>query len=141
MIYLLDTDILTLAQRGKHDLPARIAAARAPDEVVIPIVSRVEVLRGRLDGLTKAADGEGLLRAQELLRLSEAFLSSFRVLAFDAVATEMFDRLRDDKRVKKCGRNDLLNACIALANSATLVTRNTKDYANVPGLKLENWAD
>jgi tRNA(fMet)-specific endonuclease VapC len=35
---------------------------------------------------------------------------------------------------------DRLQAAIALANGATLVTRNTKDYAGVPGLKVENWA-
>ncbi len=53
----------------------------------------------------------------------------------------MFDRLRVNKRLKKMGRPDLLIACFALAHKATLVTRNTKDFANVPGLKLENWAD
>ena len=141
MTYLLDTDIVSLAHRGKHDLPARVAAARASHDVVLSVVTRVEVLRGRLDAVTKAADGAGLLRAQDLLRESEAFLGGFRVLLFAAAAVETAERLRDDKRVKKCGRNDLLNACIALANGATLVTRNTKDYANVPGLKLENWAD
>ena len=38
-------------------------------------------------------------------------------------------------------RGDLLTACIALAHDATLVTRNTRDFAVVPGLKIENWAD
>lgn len=36
---------------------------------------------------------------------------------------------------------DLRIACIALAHDATLVTRNTKDFAHVPNLKVENWAD
>jgi tRNA(fMet)-specific endonuclease VapC len=141
MIYLLDTDIVSLAHHGKHGLWERITAARTADDVVISIVTRIEVLRGRFDAVTKAADGAMLLHAQDLLRQSEVFLGTFRVIPFDTTAVETFERLRDDKRVKKCGRNDLLIACIALANNATLVTRNTKDYANVPGLKLENWAD
>jgi tRNA(fMet)-specific endonuclease VapC len=141
MIYLLDTDVLTLAHLARHGVRERIDAARAGHEVVISLVTRIEVLRGRFDAVLKAADGAALARSQELLRSSEAFLAEFRVLPFDVTAASGFDRLRDDKKVKKAGRNDLLIACIALANDATLVTRNTKDYANIPGLKLENWAD
>ena len=39
------------------------------------------------------------------------------------------------------GRADLLIAAITLANRATLVTRNLKDFRQVPGLQIENWAD
>jgi predicted nucleic acid-binding protein len=35
----------------------------------------------------------------------------------------------------------MLIACTALANDALLVTRNVKDYKDVPGLRIENWAD
>jgi tRNA(fMet)-specific endonuclease VapC len=38
-------------------------------------------------------------------------------------------------------RPDLLIACIALAQDALLVTRNTKDFNQVPGLRIANWAD
>ena len=53
----------------------------------------------------------------------------------------LFGRFHAEKKYRKIGRADLLIACIALAHNATLVTRNTKDFAVVPGLKLENWAD
>ena len=38
-------------------------------------------------------------------------------------------------------RGDMLIACIALADDTLLVTRNTKDYKNVNGLRIENWVD
>ena len=34
---------------------------------------------------------------------------------------------------------DLRVASIVIANSATLLTRNTKDFAKIPGLRHENW--
>ncbi len=141
MIYLLDTDVFTLAHLGRHGLRERIAAARGSDDVAVSVVTRIEVLRGRFEAVVKAANGAAVLRMQELLLASETFMSTFRLLSFDAVAVRAFDRLRADKAARRTDRNDLLIACVALANDATLVTRNTKDYANVPGLKLENWAD
>jgi tRNA(fMet)-specific endonuclease VapC len=141
MIYLLDTDVCTLAYLGKSGLRERIEAARSSNEVVISLITRIEVLRGRFDAVQKAVDGVALSRAQEVLRLSETFLADFRVLLFDTSAMNEFDRLRDDKKARKAGRNDLLIACIALSHRATLVTRNTKDFNAISGLKLENWAD
>jgi len=43
--------------------------------------------------------------------------------------------------LKKVGRADLLIAAIALAHRATLVTRNVRDFQQIPGLILENWTD
>jgi tRNA(fMet)-specific endonuclease VapC len=37
------------------------------------------------------------------------------------------------------GQMDLLNACIALVHNLTMVTHNTQDYLNIPGLVLEDW--
>jgi tRNA(fMet)-specific endonuclease VapC len=37
------------------------------------------------------------------------------------------------------GEMDLLNGSVALVHNLTMVTHNTKDYANIPGLTLEDW--
>ena len=34
---------------------------------------------------------------------------------------------------------DLLIAAVALLYDLTLVTNNTKDFQNIPGLRLEDW--
>ena len=48
-------------------------------------------------------------------------------------------------RLRRLGRMidsfDLLIGCTALANNQTLVTRNTRHFADLPGLRLENWVD
>jgi tRNA(fMet)-specific endonuclease VapC len=43
--------------------------------------------------------------------------------------------------LRKIGRADLLIASVTLANRATLVTRNTRHFKQVPGLRVENWVD
>ena len=99
-------------------------------------------MQGRFDFVRKAATGEELLRAQGLLDLTRRSLAGVdTVLPINAAAAAEFDRLRENKKLKKIGRADLLIACIALANRATLVTRNLKHFRQVPGLQVENWAD
>jgi tRNA(fMet)-specific endonuclease VapC len=56
-------------------------------------------------------------------------------------AAAQFDQLSQIPSLRKIGRADLLIGTIALANRATLVTRNTKDFKRIPGLKLVNWFD
>jgi len=57
------------------------------------------------------------------------------------VAAHEFDRLQRQRGLKKIGHVDLLVASIALANRATLVTRNLRHFERVSDLTLENWVD
>ena len=140
-MFVLDTDTLTLAFHKHPTVTARMKAADQP--VVIAIVTRLEVLAGRSDAILKAENAERLLHAQAGYRASADFLDGFPVLWFDDAAAALSDQLRGTKGTKKVKvkLKDLLIACICLANDATLVTRNTKDFQGVPNLKLENWAD
>ena len=72
---------------------------------------------------------------------TEGFVSRFQMLPLEAQSATHFDRLSKAKPTRSMGRADLLIACIALAHGAALVTRNSKDFAAVPGLRAENWAD
>ena len=139
-MFLLDTDIATLVFHKHERVLARLAAADA-DEVALTVATRLEMLRGRIEAVIKAADAGELLRAVAGLARAEEFLSRFRIVPIDETAADRFDQLRAIKKLNKMDRGDRLQAAITLAGGATLVTRNTKDYANVPNLKLENWAD
>jgi tRNA(fMet)-specific endonuclease VapC len=35
--------------------------------------------------------------------------------------------------------SDLLNGAVALVHNLTMVTHNTADYLNIPGLRLDDW--
>ncbi|AMV30254.1 tRNA(fMet)-specific endonuclease VapC [Gemmata sp. SH-PL17] len=139
-MFLLDSDIATLAMREHERVSARLAATD-PELVALTLITRLEMLRGRIDAVIKAASAEELLRACLGLATSEEFIGAYRIVQISESAAEQFVQLRANKKLKKIGPGDTLQAAIALATGATLVTRNIKDYASVPGLKLENWAD
>jgi tRNA(fMet)-specific endonuclease VapC len=137
-MHFLDTDTLALLMKGHTRVSARVERT---ERVAITIVSRIELLQGRFASLLKAADGQQLLLAQHWLDENEQDLNRLIIVPFDAAAAAQFDTLRRHKKLRKIGRADLLIACIALAHKATVVTRNAKDFQQVPGLQVENWAD
>lgn len=123
-MFVLDTDVLSLLFRGHARVTARVS--RATEEVAITLVSRIEILQGRFASVLKAENGERLIQAQQRLEESKADLNRFTILAIDLASAAEFDRLRQHKKLKKTGRADLLIASLALANHATVVTRNRK---------------
>lgn len=139
-MYLLDTNTLNALHNGNARVEAQAARAEKQNlKVATTIITRVEILRGRLEFLLKAATGAEVMRAQQWLYHSEALLSKIEVLPFDAAAAIIFDRLRTLPGLRKVGHADLLIASIALAQRATLVTRNLRDFQAVPRLNVENW--
>ncbi len=137
---LLDTDTLSLYFNGHLRVVRRLESAS--EEPFTSIVSRIEVLQGRFSSILKAANAEELLRFQNRLLKADRDLSRFLIVPFNNGAVREFDRLRQIKKLGKMGRNDLLIACIALANDAILVTRYTKDFQALPGsfsINLKIW--
>jgi tRNA(fMet)-specific endonuclease VapC len=138
-MFVLDTDTLSLLLRAHARVTERVA--RSTYEVTITMITRIELLQGRFASVLKAENGERLLQARLRLDESENDLNRFTILTYDSAGAAEFDRLRQNKRLRKIGRCDLLIAALTLANHATLVTRNQKDFGQVPGLRIEDWAD
>ncbi len=136
---ILDTDIFTLLVAGQSRVAERFR--REIDQVVLTLVSRIEVLEGRFASVIKAANGEELLRALRWLEQSERDLAKIPIISFDSSDAAAFEVLRKNKKLKKLGRGDLLIASIALGRRATLVTRNVRHFQQIPGIHLANWAD
>jgi tRNA(fMet)-specific endonuclease VapC len=139
-MHVLDTDTLVHLDAG-HTRVVEHAQSLPDSEVGTTLITRIELLRGRFDFLLKASDGEQLLRAQLWLERSERLLSGLLILPVDEAAAESFDKLLENKRLKKVGRADLLIASIVLARRAVLVTRNVRHFRQVPNLRVVNWVD
>jgi tRNA(fMet)-specific endonuclease VapC len=70
----------------------------------------------------------------------ELFVSPLEVASFDRRATAAYGKLRAnlEKRGQPIGSMDLLIAAHALSLDVRLITRNVREFARVPGLRVED---
>jgi tRNA(fMet)-specific endonuclease VapC len=116
----LDTNICIYLLGGAAE-PARARVERCrPGELATSMITFAEVLVGarRLDAVAEA----------------EAFFEVVKVLPFDRAAAKVYAELPFRR-----GSFDRLIAAHALAADLTLVTNNERDFANISGLRVENW--
>jgi predicted nucleic acid-binding protein len=116
---LFDSNIVIYAQKPEHgDLRQLIAKNRA----TVSAITCLEVL--------------GYHRLTEDDRKDfEAFFASTTILPISDEVLQQAIKLR---QTKKMSLGDAIIAATALVFDETLVTRNAKDFAWVPGLKLLN---
>ena len=136
-LYLLDSDHLSLHQRGHEPLRKRLLTM-PPEQIALTVVSAEELLRGRLAQIRKAKENESRVKAYSWLSKTIDFLCGFTILRFDEEADAHFQDFRNKKI--KIGAQDLKIAAIARSHDATLVTRNRRDFEQVPSLKIEDWS-
>ncbi len=134
---ILDTDHLSLVLRqAECPLLDRLDQV-PPDDVATTIVSFQEQVQGWLAYLQGARGDRQILRAYAELDALLRWFAKMNVLAFDQEAQNRFQSLR--KQCRRVGTLDLRIACIALATDSTLLSRNLRDYRQVPGLRVEDW--
>jgi tRNA(fMet)-specific endonuclease VapC len=134
-----DTDILTEILAGNPAYAERIAKVPL-DEQVVPIVAVEEILRGRLNAIRQAEAGKARIaieRAYVLLEETLADLREVKVLSFPEQAEVL---LKEWRKMKIRGStHDLRIAASCVVGSVALVTRNRRDFQNIPGLSVEFW--
>jgi tRNA(fMet)-specific endonuclease VapC len=135
--YVLDTDHVSLFQRGHPQVVAHVLAPPA-DRLAVTIGTVEEQLRGRLSQIRNASSGPS--RVQGYARPHDAvdFFSQIRILDLDAIADTHDEALRQQRL--RIGSQDLRIAAIVLAVGGILVTRNAGDFRQVPDLLSEDWS-
>lgn len=128
--FLVDTNILVYAFKGQGGCRERINRA-PPQSLAISTITIFEIEFG----LAKSNNPSHL---REFL---QKLLQRCQLLPLDEPSAAHAGRLRAYLAAlgQPIGPYDLLIAGIALAHNLTLVTRNTREFERVPGLKIENW--
>ena len=130
-MYVLDTAVCIDVLNGTS--PALVARLRAEDPAAIGLscLTKAELLYAARHGQNVAAN----------LRLLELFLAPLRSLSFDDRCAEHYGLIRADlaRAATPIGPNDLLIAATARAHDLTLVTRNTREFGRIVGLRVADW--
>ncbi|BAZ11391.1 hypothetical protein NIES4071_32170 [Calothrix sp. NIES-4071] len=136
-LWILDTDTLTLFQNRNPKILQRLNQINF-QQVAVTTVTVEEQMRGWLDAIRQSSEPQRLVWGYLGLRRGIEFFNTIRILDFDQNASESYQKLKQAKT--RVGTQDLRIAAIAISNSATLVTRNSRDFSRIPNVKFEDWA-
>ena len=136
MLYILDTDHVSFLQR-QHSVVLKNLLKVPFENRAVTVITLAEQLQGRLAAFRRAKAEAESSRALQFLVQTVEFYQSIKVLLYDKKSAAEFERLRHHKL--RIGTQDLRIAAITLANQATVVTRNRRDFIQVPELIIADW--
>jgi tRNA(fMet)-specific endonuclease VapC len=131
MTYLPDTNAVSAYMRG--DNPRIVERMRNSfGELCLSVI----VLAEREFGVAKGSNSNARLKLAELAQ-------TLPVEPFTREDSTHYAAIRHDLEARGAGIGpmDTLIAAQALRLGATVVTRNTREFGRVAGLKAENWQD
>ena len=129
MPYLVDTDLVI---DHLADIPEaqQLLDKLAPEGIAISIITYMEAYQGVIRSVN----------AKEAHAKFQIFRRSIPVLPFSLTVAKrcaaLREQLKNEQKRVKSRALDLINAAIAIEHHLTLVTRNTADYQDIPGLQL-----
>lgn len=138
--WILDTDHVTLLLMGDPNV-IKQAAERHPN-VAVTIITVQELFNGWVGRLNRNSEPDRLVELYAKLSKTLRFIKAIKVLDFDQATKEHYFQLRQQNKdlTRRRIEKDVRIAAIALSQNATLVTRNQKDFSQVPRLQIDNWA-
>jgi tRNA(fMet)-specific endonuclease VapC len=137
--YILDTDHFSLWQRNHPVVTARIQNIN-PNDIAITIITDEELIRGRLNVIRQASESSQVDKlVSAYMKLWETLndFKSLHIVKFNQNAYNLYTEFRNQK--VRIGTQDLRIASVVIANNYILVTRNQRDFAQVPRLVFEDW--
>lgn len=139
-MHIFDTDTLSHLHAGNQNV-IRAIRQLGNEEITTTILTKIEMLRGRIDYIIKARADDDLLNAQKRFDRTEELLSQIKIISITPDSVDRLSQLLNSSKLRKIGRSDLIIASIAFSHRATLVTRNLRHFKQIPGLVVTNWVD
>jgi tRNA(fMet)-specific endonuclease VapC len=129
MTHLLDTNICSAHMRRPAGLAHRFF--QHAGGIAIPTVVLAELYAGAYNHPNPA----------KVLSLIADLLCEVAVFDFDLVCAEQYGQVQGGlmRQGMRGPTADLMIASVALVRNLTLVTHNTADFQNIPGLRLDDW--
>lgn len=127
--YMFDTNMCIYLMKNQPPQVAERFAQCFEGDVVLSAITLAELEYG----VTVSGDPRAARRALE------ALVARVPVLPLNAAAARAYGPVRAATRERKADVLDKLIAAHAIAEDLTVVTRNTRDFAAYPGLRLEDW--
>lgn len=125
---MLDTSVAIPLRESDAEILGRVAALGG--DLMISAVTRVELENGVYRDLALTAHRRALL---------DTMLKSVLVVPFDDQCAAIFGQLAAQLGWSRSNTIDRMIAACAIANDATLVTLNGRDFRGLPGLQLVEW--
>lgn len=129
-MFALDTNTLIYFFKQEGHVASHLKNLPA-SQVFVPAVVWFELEYGVLRSTRPELQRRGM----------ESVQRAYQILNFDAASAKSAAQIKHtlDAAGTPIGNFDLLIAATALARGFTLITRNTKEFERVPGLRVENW--
>ena len=129
-MYVLDTNTIIYFFKQQGQVEAHLKNVPA-SQIAIPAVVLFELEYGLLRSTRPKVQRQGI----------DAALRVYRVLNLDHACAKSAACIKHTLALAGTliGHVDQLIAGTALAHNLTLITRNTREFERVPGLRVENW--
>ncbi|MDF0489358.1 type II toxin-antitoxin system VapC family toxin [Sphingomonas sp. H39-1-10] len=122
MMYLVDTNTIIYLVGGNYPALTRRVEATAIGDIRMSAIVFAELALGSENGLAPSID------------MLERLIEQIPLMPFDEAAARAYAKMPFRR-----GRFDRLLAGHALSLGATVITRNLSDFADIPGLRVEDW--
>lgn len=136
-LYILDTDHVSLILCNHH----QVIANAAQHQVVITIITVQELFNGWIGRINDPSLVHNLSALYSKLSITVKYLQTVEIMDFTPEAEACLKQLLKNHPPLRKNRlqKDMRIAAIALSLDATVVTRNQRDFVQVPGLKIADW--
>ncbi|MFL5386465.1 MAG: PIN domain-containing protein [Longimicrobiaceae bacterium] len=130
---LIDTSVLIAHERGQFDVEARIRET-GEDTAYLSVITASELLHG----IWRAVDPNIRNRRTAFV---EAILRELPVLGIDVAVARIHAQIWAQQQAagRIIGPHDLWLAATCIAHGFRIATRNVREFARIPGLRVEHW--